>query len=127
MPDLSRPVSWRPTGVAVVDHAVRVDGQWWVLRVNDFPDHPLRTLFVGRTAVLDFDEPPAAWDLGAGEPLDERELDEVLDLMRGLGPYGSEVGQPCEGYPCGCDRLTDDRIRASRRRSDSTRAASALR
>ena len=29
-------------------------------------------------------------------------------LMRGLGPYGSEAGQPCHGDFCTCDIMTDD-------------------
>jgi hypothetical protein len=30
-------------------------------------------------------------------------------LMRGLGPYGAEVGQPCDGDFCDCSARTDDR------------------
>jgi hypothetical protein len=42
-----------------------------------------------------------------GQPYQE-ERQEVLTLMRGLGPYGAEAGQPCDGDWCACDILTDE-------------------
>ncbi len=42
----------------------------WELRVNDFPDEPLYTLFVDGVAVGHFDDWPRAWDrrlISAGE------------------------------------------------------------
>lgn len=111
---LARPVQWRRTGAHPFAFAARVDGTWWALRLNDFPHHPLYTLFVGGHVVGDVEDIPSrapAWDLDAGDRpgLSDEQRDEVLALTRGLGPYGSEVGQPCDGDWCSCAGLTDDR------------------
>lgn len=115
---LARPVVWRRTGSTVFLYAARVDGAWWVLRLNGFPDHPLYTLFVAGDVVgdvQDLDLHAPSWDLDtAGRPwLSAAERDEVLTLMRGLGPYGSEAGRPCDGDWCPCPRLTDEYVRAT--------------
>ena len=115
MDHLARPVEWRRTGVPVFVHAARVDGAWWVLRLNGFPDHPLFTLFVGGAVVGDVGDlrvTAPAWDVdNADRPwLTGDERDEILTLMRGLGPYGSEVDQACDGDWC-CSRRTDEYIR----------------
>ena len=62
---LVRP-QWHETGDACFPTAARVDEQWWVLRVNAFPDHPLWTLFVEGERRLDVDDTPPAW----GRPAD---------------------------------------------------------
>jgi hypothetical protein len=113
---LTRPVAWQRTGAPVFVYAARVDHAWWVLRLNGFPDHPLFTLFVDGVvvgAVEDVRTRAPAWDLDpAGlRALTGEQRGEVLTLMRGLGPYGSEVGQPCDGDWCQCDRHTDEHIR----------------
>ncbi|HEX5114693.1 MAG TPA: hypothetical protein VFW65_05795 [Pseudonocardiaceae bacterium] len=106
---LARPILWRHTGARVFVYAALVDQAWWVLRLNGFPDHPLFTLFMEGIVVGDVQDIAVrapAWDLDAdGRPaLSRVERDEVLTVMRGLGPYGSEVGRPCAGDWCGCDR-----------------------
>lgn len=115
MDHLARPVEWRRTGARVFVHAARVDGTWWVLRLNGFPDHPLFTLFVDGTGIGDVQDlrvNAPAWDLDDAESpgLTDEQRDEVLTLMRGLGPYGSEVDQPCDGDWC-CYRRTDEYLR----------------
>ncbi|KOX20000.1 hypothetical protein ADK67_30940 [Saccharothrix sp. NRRL B-16348] len=109
---LARVVRWRRTGARTFAFAARVDGTWWVLRLNDFPHHPLYTLFVDRHVVGDVEDVSSrapAWDLDAAErpSLTDEQRDEVLALTRGLEPYGSEVGRPCEGDWCSCagDRM----------------------
>lgn len=89
--------------------AVLVDGVWWVVRRNSFPDHPMYTFFVDGRCVGDFDTPPPAWSLRvSGRPvLTAAERQEVLRLMSGLGPYGAEAGQPCDDIFCTCDIRTD--------------------
>lgn len=112
---LARPVMWQRTNARVFSHAALVDGEWWVLRLNDFPDHPLFTLFMAGTVVGDVEDlaiRAPGWDLDGGPALTGEQRDEVLTLMRGLGPYGSEVGQPCDGDWCSCELRTDDYIRA---------------
>jgi hypothetical protein len=109
---LTRPVVWQRMNTRVFGSAAHVDGEWWVLRFNSFPDHPPFTLFIGGTVVgdlYDIGTTAPAWDLDtAGRALTEERRAEVLALMRGLGPYGSEAGQPCAGDWCQCDRRTDE-------------------
>ena len=104
---LARRVVWRRTDVPVFVHAARVDGAWWVLRRNGFPDHPLFTLFVGGVVVGDVEDLPSrapSWDLDVADRLavTAEERDELLAPLRGLGPYGSETGRPCDGDWCSC-------------------------
>jgi hypothetical protein len=104
---LTRRVAWRGTGSPVFAYAAHVDGAWWVLRQNGFPDHPRYTLFVAGAVVGDVEDlrtRAPAWDLDVTErpALTGAQRAEVLTSMRGLGPYGSEVGQPCDGDWCHC-------------------------
>lgn len=115
---LGRTVVWQHTTARVFVHAAWVDGTWWVLRLNGFPDHPLFTLFVDGSCVGDVEDIQTrapTWDLDvACRPgLTDEQRTEVLTLMRGLGPYGSEIDQPCDGDWCGCDRLTDEYVQGS--------------
>ncbi|MFD0856533.1 hypothetical protein ACFQ07_30120, partial [Actinomadura adrarensis] len=57
---------WRGTGDVRFPVAARVRGQWWVLRMNRFPDHPLWTLFVDGVRRFDINDVPATW----GRPAD---------------------------------------------------------
>ncbi|MBB4911708.1 hypothetical protein [Actinophytocola algeriensis] len=105
MDHLAHPVEWRPADEAVFVYAARVDGAWWVLRRNSFPDHPLYTLFVDGAVVGDVEDlgtRAPAWDLDvAGRPaLTGEQRAEALSSLRGFGPYGSEVGRPCDGDWC---------------------------
>lgn len=108
---LRMPVTWRRVRSNVFPWAARVGGAWHVLRLNDFPDHPLHTLFIDGACMGDLDDLPAGWCLDRGNlcgPLTPQERQQVLALMLGLGPYGSEAGQPCDGDFCACSVLTDD-------------------
>lgn len=112
---MARRVMWRRARTRVFVYAACVDYEWWVLRINEFPDHPLYTLFVGGVVVGDVQDLPVvapAWDFDVDSriPLNDVERGELLTLMRGLGPYGSEVDQPCDGDWCGCARFTDQYI-----------------
>jgi hypothetical protein len=107
---LTRTVVWRRTGVPMFGHAARVDGAWWVLRLNGFPDHPMYTLFVAGTVVGDLDDPrrqAPAWDLDIADrpAVTEEERDELLAPLRGRSPYGSEAGRPCDGDWCCAGRV----------------------
>jgi hypothetical protein len=104
-------VTWRRVRSNAYPWAAWIDGAWHSLRLNDFPDHPLYTLFVDGACVGDLDDLPGGWYLdrdGQHEPLAPQERQQVLTLMRGLGPYGSEIGQPCDGDFCRCTVMTDD-------------------
>lgn len=108
---LEMKVTWRRVRSNVFPWAAQIGGVWHVLRLNDFPDHPLHTLFADGAVVGDLDDLPGIWRLdrsGQHEPLASQERQRVLALMRGLGPYGSEVGQPCDGDFCNCDVRTDE-------------------
>jgi hypothetical protein len=106
---MAKDVAWRRAGSPVYVRAAVVEGCWWVLRLNDFPEHPLYTLFIDGDVIGDVDDLPGRWEFAveqAGLSRDER--DEVLGLMRGLARYGAEAGQPCDGDWCTCSILTDD-------------------
>jgi hypothetical protein len=105
-----RPDGWFRTGIEPFGHAAWIAGRCWVLRLNDFPEHPLYTLFVDGTVVGDLDDLAPAWSAEAmrGLPvLDAGRRAEVVELMRWLGPYGSEQGTPCDGDWCSCSILTE--------------------
>lgn len=111
---LARPVRWRRTGARAFAFAARVDGAWWVLRLNDFPHHPLYTLFVDGAVVGDVEDVPSrapGWDLGSadGPGLTDEQRAEALASVRGLEPYGSEVGRPCDGDWCSCAGSAEER------------------
>lgn len=95
--------SWQRTGNAYFPTAARVDGKWWVLRVNAFPDHPLWTLFVGGERRFDLDDAPSSWGAVAGDDLphlDAEEARNALSKVRDFVAYGSEVGEPCDNPFC---------------------------
>ncbi|MFB7946254.1 hypothetical protein ACFC6L_15190 [Kitasatospora phosalacinea] len=111
MKPLPPQVAWHDTGTGVFRYAARVDGHWWVLRLNDFPEHPLYTLFVDARVIGDLDDTPPGWHLlprTALPALTEPERAEVFRLMTGLGPYAAETGTPCTGDWCTCSILTDE-------------------
>ena len=111
---LARP-AWGRVGSRVVVFAANESGRWWALRLNDFPDHPLWTLFIEGRRICDIDDQPPEWGLhpfDALPVLDPREQARVLDLMKSLGPYGSEVGRPCDGDWCNCSMLTEGFVTA---------------
>lgn len=58
---LQTPVSWSESGDPMRPLSAEVDGQSWVLRINDFPAEPLFTLFVDGEELGDLNEPPANW------------------------------------------------------------------
>ncbi|MFI9410722.1 hypothetical protein [Nocardia gamkensis] len=102
-PELCARPHWRRTGIGRFPVAASVDGQWWVLRMNGFPDHPLWTLFVDGVRRFDIDDTPPTW----GKPndrsapsLDARTTEQVLAPIQNFTTYGSEVGDSCDGPFC---------------------------
>ncbi len=94
---------WYQTGAPFFPVAGRVDGAWWVLRVNSFPDHPLWTLFVDGVRRFDVDDAPPAWGNPAAldhPALTPAEASEVLAPVAALVAYGSEVGAACDNPFC---------------------------
>jgi hypothetical protein len=108
-PALVREICWRSVGSAVFTRAAHIEGVWWVLRLNDFPEHPMFTLFIDGCRIGDIDDLPASWLPPArGEPLAPPERQQVLGVMGGLGPYGAEASVACRGDWCTCSILTDE-------------------
>lgn len=109
-PVLGARPQWLRTGADYFPAAATVEGQWWVLRLNGFPDHPLWTLFIdGNTTRFDLDDLPPAWGkpLDPSAPLLETHLARmVLAPIRDLAVYGSEVGDPCDDLVCCGNRFT---------------------
>lgn len=94
---------WRRTGHATFPTAAKVGGEWWVLRVNAFPDHPLWTLFVDGQRRFDLDDAPPAWGRHAGDLLPrlaDGEAREAVGPVESFVAYGSEVGRPCDNPFC---------------------------
>jgi hypothetical protein len=108
---LQTAVTWRRVRSSAFPRAARIGGAWHVLRLNGFPDDPLLTLFIDGAWICDLDDLPDGWHHDRDshhEPLTPQEWRQVLTLMRGLGTYGSEAGQPCGGDFCNCGIRTDD-------------------
>ncbi|WP_405165513.1 hypothetical protein OG203_10645 [Nocardia sp. NBC_01499] len=102
-PELDARPEWRWTGNTYFPVAALVDGRWWVLRLNSFPDHALYTLFIDGAPRFDVDDAPSTW----GRPLDPSaprlESDTakaVLAPVEDFVAYGSEVGQACDNPFC---------------------------
>lgn len=94
---------WWGTGNRKFPLAAVVDGHWWVLRMNPFPDHDLWTLFIDGIARYDLNDPPPSWGAltpASAPPLDPRTADNLLTPLRDFTVYGSEVGQPCDDPFC---------------------------
>jgi hypothetical protein len=101
---LARP-DWRSTGNRRFPLAAEVDGHWWVVRLNVFPDHCMWTLFIDGVVRYDIEKTPPSWGRlhpGTAPPLDSAIADMVLAPIRHLLAYGSEVGRPCDNPFC-CD------------------------
>jgi hypothetical protein len=94
---------WRRTGYRRFPVAARVQGQWWVLRMNCFPDHPLWTLFVDGVRRFDINDVPPTWGRPADRAAPRWETHAVSDALRAVqewDAYGSEVGDPCDDPFC---------------------------
>jgi hypothetical protein len=95
---------WRSTHDNYFPVVARVHDEWWVLRLNSFPDHPLWTLLVDGGRRFDFDDAPREWSqLSRTSSLPELEperVEEALAPVRPLRAYGSEVGRPCDNSFC---------------------------
>jgi len=58
---LQTAVRWHESGNPERPWCATVGSAQWEVQVNDFPDTPLYTLFVGDVAVGDFDDWPPVW------------------------------------------------------------------
>lgn len=58
---LELPLTWYKTTDPYHPYHTDVDGNRWLLRINDFPEEPLYTLLIEGSAHLSFDDWPAAW------------------------------------------------------------------
>ncbi|MQY28988.1 hypothetical protein [Nocardia aurantia] len=94
---------WQRTRDPNFPSVALVDGHWWVLRINCFPDHPLWTLFIDGERAFDIDDAPPEW----GEPaarsagvLDIVTVGRILGPIRTFVAYGSEIGDPCDNPFC---------------------------
>lgn len=99
----SQTPSWHRTGDAYFPAAAEVEGCWWVLRINSFPDHPMSTLFIDGHVRGDLDDTPPAWGEPwnpSNPPLDPAIATRVIESVKNFVAYGSEVGQPCDNPFC---------------------------
>lgn len=94
---------WHRTGSSYFPVAAQVDGHWWVLRINGFPEHLPWTLFIDGRARQDVAELPQAWGnlLTPLQPvLSLEEARAALAPVGDLIAYGSETGTPCRNPFC---------------------------
>ncbi len=61
MNPMLRRVLWAETSDTHFPYTAQVGGERWTLRINDFPDEPLYTLFVGQRPLQDIEEWPSTW------------------------------------------------------------------
>ncbi|MEU1546925.1 hypothetical protein [Nocardia sp. NPDC005745] len=102
-PELNAQPQWHSTANGRFPVAAHVGGQWWVLRMNSFPDHPLWTLFIDGAARFDMDDTPATWGRPSARslpPLEPSTAEQILVPIRDFTAYGSEAGKPCDDPVC---------------------------
>lgn len=58
---LTEKIEWRETGDPTHPYAAEIDGEKYLIRLNDFPDEHLYTLLVDGNDVADFDDWSACW------------------------------------------------------------------
>lgn len=117
-PELARS-RWYRTGDVYFPFASRVDGRWWVLRLNSFPDHPLWTLFIdGNRERFDVEDAPSTWKLSwdSAPVLEPQAAEEALAPVRTFIDYGSEIGMPCYNLFC-CGGTVDPHSASEYRRN----------
>ena len=54
-------VTWRETDDVDFPYEALVNGELWKLRINDFPEEPLFTLFIGEKEIGHLDDWPPYW------------------------------------------------------------------
>ena len=54
-------IAWRETGDAEFPYEAQVNGERWVLRLNDFPEEEMYSLLVDGREVERFNDWPKAW------------------------------------------------------------------
>ena len=66
---------WRQTGDPYVPWEAEVEGQFWLVGLNDFPDELMYTLLIDGKEIGDFNDWPQAWDRGEPKPaIEKREV-----------------------------------------------------
>lgn len=63
MQNYALPITWQETPDPFFPYAALIDGKRWVLRLNDFPEEPMFTLFVDSEEIGSFDDAPECWVL----------------------------------------------------------------
>ena len=56
-----RKIQWTHTGDEVTPYRASVNGENWVIRINDFPTDHFYTLIVNEQEAEEFDEWPSSW------------------------------------------------------------------
>jgi hypothetical protein len=60
---LDEVVHWEATGGIFVPFQARVGEAIWALRLNEFPERPMYTLFIDGMEIGTLDDPPHTWHL----------------------------------------------------------------
>lgn len=56
-----KPVVWEHTGDGEFPYRAQVEGQSFIIRINDFPDEPLYTLIIDDEEFENIEDWPAPW------------------------------------------------------------------
>jgi hypothetical protein len=76
------PIAWTHTGDGEVPYRADEDGWNLLIRVNDFPDQPLYTLFVDEIKISDLEDWPPAW---TRPPIPRHLLDMLAQMKMSKG------------------------------------------
>ena len=66
---IERKMVWKKTPDAEYPYSVMIEGEQWLIRLNDFPEEHLYTLLTNGVAVAEFDDWPATWLKAEGKIL----------------------------------------------------------
>lgn len=65
----SESVKWENTGHYLYLYKATVNDQYWLIRINDFPDEMLYTLLIDNKIIADFDDWPLQWERPNRSPI----------------------------------------------------------
>ena len=83
-PPECRLIAWSRTLDTHFPFLATVEGECWRLRINDFPDEPLYTLFVGQEQVQHVEDFPVSWSRPKSPEFVEPALRRLIEfLVRG--------------------------------------------
>jgi len=122
-----RKIQWTETGEDVSPYQASVNGENWVIRINDFPAEHLYTLIIDEQEAEEFDDWPSSWlrpekwlrlDYANGVSVpsaDDIQLSELVKSLRALAADSSErqarIEQIARSYASGVYRAAEEKAK----------------